>query len=781
MLEEVPNFVVSVIIAAVLIAAAAAMLMYFNPQRVADYGAAAVYPLVRPLNGSHVWLGVKPAFGPVEVEYVAYDGIRIPVGAQLDGPAWLNYSGGPVAVPCGANVTIVARHGLAARAESFAVICLQRQASIKTDLTSLEEALISYADYVADYAFYAHVPVLSAFFRFGSLDVDLQNVGKYPYMVTDAPPSGYGLFVDGEPSFRAATIIPNGTVTYTGFASKWPYGGPYTPPGVRDCTLSEVYRWMNIYIYWNDTLQIWINNVKFYDGPPANFSMPIPQGLLTATVEVNSTGMNGTLTLSWTGPLLWITGPPCQAPGTNVVVPFKRGFTQWSGWVLLRNAPFPTASYSTSKALYVMPGGPWFGNAFGVIPPFQTYGVHAFVNSSGLVVQWADPTCGMGDSCIETRVFSSPGTYYIDFYPTAGAMPVYIDSHFFIAVHRVYDYIVNNWFVGYKAYAVVTWRSRDVSTATVNWANWYVGTGYCTIDTSANYVLDLVSENPENKLPFDGSWWELQCQGGNKIRLVFNPNMTVSVYRDGQYLYNVYIGGQPTYPADANPPSTTLNALRLAVYWDGRTYAVGYAPDSYYLDYYGSGYTGPAEHWVNSSFAKILYKYVMPGAYVYTLKLSINSTVNSTSEIYDVGSGNHIIFQNYTFAGYLALYLDGKPVSYDAFYGWGVIQYIPPPPEIVWHAAPLPDCVPTYVAKPAGEVHSNLQNYTNWYSVTVDKAYNVTEMGCGQVKTYTTYVAVDTVTVNGHDYHVMDPKGKTCGYNETKLINDIVYCKENSS
>jgi len=36
MLEEIPNFVVSVIIAAVLVAAAAVMLMYFNPQRVAD-------------------------------------------------------------------------------------------------------------------------------------------------------------------------------------------------------------------------------------------------------------------------------------------------------------------------------------------------------------------------------------------------------------------------------------------------------------------------------------------------------------------------------------------------------------------------------------------------------------------------------------------------------------------------------------------------------------------------------------------------------------------------
>jgi hypothetical protein len=213
------------------------------------------------------------------------------------------------------------------------------------------------------------------------------------------------------------------------------------------------------------------------------------------------------------------------------------------------------------------------------------------------------------------------------------------------------------------------------------------------------------------------------------------------------------------------------------VYWDGRTYAVGYAPDNYYLDYYGGGYTGPAKHLVNSSFANILYKYVMPGAYVYTLKLSINSTVSSTSEIYDVGSLNHIIFQNYTFAGYLALYLDGKPVSYDAFYGWGVIQYIPPP-EIKWTGGPsLPDCVPTYITKPAGEVHSNLQNYTNGYSVTVAKAYNVTEIGCGQVKTYTTYVAVDTVTADGKDYHVMDPNGKTCGFDKAYTDQDgIVHC-----
>ena len=126
----------------------------------------------------------------------------------------------------------------------------------------------------------------------------------------------------------------------------------------------------------------------------------------------------------------------------------------------------------------------------------------------------------------------------------------------------------------------------------------------------------------------------------------------------------------------------------------------------------------------------------------------------------------------------LALYLDGKPVSYDAFYGWGVIQYIPPP-EIKWTGGPsLPDYVPVYVTKPAGEAHSNLQNYTNGYSVTVDKAYNVTEIGCGQVKTYTTYVAVDTVTADGHDYHVIDPTGRTCGYKDAYLnmTNDIVYC-----
>jgi len=293
MLEEVPNFVVSVIIAAVLVAAAAAMLMYFNPQRVADYGAAAVYPLVRPLNGSYVWLGAKPAFGPVEVEYVAYNGIRIPVGAQLDGPAWLNYSGGPVAVPCGANVTIVARHGLAARAESFAVICLKRQASIKTTLTSLEEALISYADYVADYAFYAHVPVLSAFFRFGSIDVAFQNIGRYPYALTDTALNGAGFYADGGPNPNAAGILmpgevvdmygvpskdPKGQTLFAKFAkpfsqSSWQgnktlYVYNYNPDAPSQYLVSEMYRWLSIAVQRNGSdIVVWINGAKAYEGP----------------------------------------------------------------------------------------------------------------------------------------------------------------------------------------------------------------------------------------------------------------------------------------------------------------------------------------------------------------------------------------------------------------------------------------------------------------------------------------------------------------------------------
>jgi predicted outer membrane repeat protein len=63
--------------------------------------------------------------------------------------------------------------------------------------------------------------------------------------------------------------------------------------------------------------------------------------------------------------------------------------------------------------------------------------------------------------------------------------------------------------------------------------------------------------------------------------------------------------------------------------------------------------------------------------------------------------------------------------------------------------------------------------------VTVYKNYTVTVTGCGYNETYTELVKVASYTVNGHDYHVIDPNGKTCGYNEAYTgQGGAVYCND---
>ena len=62
----------SLALALTLLGAAAVMLYYFNPQQPVDHAKAAFYPLVKPLNATHAWLGVKPSADKVEVVELKY-------------------------------------------------------------------------------------------------------------------------------------------------------------------------------------------------------------------------------------------------------------------------------------------------------------------------------------------------------------------------------------------------------------------------------------------------------------------------------------------------------------------------------------------------------------------------------------------------------------------------------------------------------------------------------------------------------------------------------------
>jgi hypothetical protein len=130
--EELGTFIVSLALALAVLGVAAVALYYFNPQQPLDYAKAAFYPLVKPLNRTHVWLGVKPSADKVEVVELKYRyggrWVDVPVARlTADRAVWLNTTDWrPVAVPCTANVTVATRYGTAARSLSFTPMCLQR-------------------------------------------------------------------------------------------------------------------------------------------------------------------------------------------------------------------------------------------------------------------------------------------------------------------------------------------------------------------------------------------------------------------------------------------------------------------------------------------------------------------------------------------------------------------------------------------------------------------------------------------------------------------------------
>jgi len=430
-LEELGTFVVALALAVVLIGVAAVLLYYFNPQQPVDHAKAAFYPLVRPLNATHVWLGVKPSADKVEVVELKYQykgrWADVPIASfTADRAVWLNTTDGwPAAVPCSANVTVAARYGTVSRVVSFIPVCLQRQPQVRDDLTVLLEQMVSYGSYVLDYVTYKSTPVLTAYFAFGSMHIGFQNVGPFPYMAVRFRPNGSGLW---PPSVYAVSLAPDEHKSIGSIPSGEPWfqtpGGKCKLIGswqIYDAECGVMYRWMNIYVYWNDTLEIWINNVRVYNGTPpaATAEFKAPQGF---TVAFNPS----TSTIAIKYPSIAYTCKPlsgCSNPGwttrTALNLTVSRGnATQWWGWVKMINTPAPTSLVTMSGAYsvpwYVMPAGPYVGRSggfelFGVVPPFETYSAYAAVNGSGLVVRIGDPNCGVSEKCIRTFFYPQPG------------------------------------------------------------------------------------------------------------------------------------------------------------------------------------------------------------------------------------------------------------------------------------------------------------------------------------------------------------------------------------
>ena len=811
-LEELGIFIISLALALAILGVAAVMLYYFNPQQPVDHAKAAFYPLVKPINATHVWLGVKPSADKVEVVELKYQHkggwVDVPVARfTADRAVWLNATDGrPVAVPCSANVTVATRYGTASRAASFTPVCLQRQPQIRDDLTVLLEQMVSYGSYVLDYVAYKSTPVLTAYFGFGSMHIGFQNVGPFPYVAVRFSPNGSGLW---PPSVYAVSLAP-GEHRNIGDI---PSGEPWLPMPEGICKLmpapryyvytdgvcSVMYRWMNIYVYWNDTLEIWINNVRVYNGTPpaAAAEYTAPQGFTVVfdpdagklEIRYPSIVYECHVIRKECAPYYW-------GQRTALTLPVERGVTQWSGWVEMINTLAPTSHVvmggEYSVPWNVMPAGPYVGRSggfelFGVVPPFEVYSVYAAINGSGLVVRIGDPNCGASERCIRTFFYPQPGAYRIDTGINMPAgVPVYIDRNYMIAVTSTFSQSYCGGGGRFARCATISWYVPGVSYAvfirpTGGSESWHIGSG--------PYTCIIRTDGFRNTVAFEEKAWQIDCgkwggPWGNEweslgvVRLVFNRNYTVSVYKDGQYLYNV-----PVYvcarPGCGFGPWAPTQRLTIPVSWGPDGIAMGVARFVHNKDSEGYsasvGYGGGIVYVYGTQTAAMpfYYRYNLTGAYPYRLEVDIFTAEKNITQAGDW------IYINVTYSGHLKLYLGDQLVAYDALYGWTVRRdYVPPPPRYYEPGEPEPTCVPQKVKKSKGLEHGNLQKGDDGYSVEVRKVYEVREFGCGVDRTYEEKITAAVYTVDGNSYHTRDPNNNVCGYQPAENCGGTVYCGE---
>ena len=714
-LEELGTFTVSVALAVALIGVAAVMLYYFNPQQPVDHAKAAFYPLVKPLNATHVWLGVKPSADKVEVVELKYQyggrWVDVPVARfTADRAVWLNATDGrPVAVPCSANVTVATRYGTASRAVSFTPVCLQKQPQIRDDLTVLVEQMVSYGSYVLDYVAYKSTPVLTAYFGFGSMHIGFQNVGPFPYMAVRGAPTGGGIW---PPSVYAVSLTPG---EYKSIGDI-PSGAPlyWMPAGAcrlmpapwyvihTDAVCGMMYRWMNIYVYWNDTLEIWINNVRVYNGtPPATAAeYTAPQGF-TVVFDPDA----GMLEIRYRsiGYRCHVISESCEALGwtqrTALTLPVKRGVTQWSGWVEMINTPAPTGNVTINQLWNVMPAGPYVGRVggfelFGVVPPFEVYSVYATVNGSGLVVRIGDPNCGVSEQCIRTFFYPQPGAYRIDTGINMPAgVPVYIDNNYIIAVASTFSQSYCGGGGRFARCATISWyvpgvRHVVISNPGSSSEFYEVGSG--------PYICRIRTDGFRNTVAFEGKYWQIDCgyyddsrwKSLGVIKLVFNNDYTISVYKDGQYLYKV-----PVYvctgPGCGFGPWAPAQKLVIPVSWGPSGIAMGIAQFRYNRNDVGYGEGLNYVRGTQTVAMPYYYRYNLTGAYPYRLEVQIYTAEKKVAETLDW------IYINVTYSGYLKLYLGDQLVAYDALFGWTIRRDQAPPPPVYYEpSAPEETCVP---------------------------------------------------------------------------------------
>ena len=192
-MQEAISLPVMVLIAALMVAVGGLVVWHFqDAQRVADWAAAAVYPLAKPYNATHFWLGAQAAFADVEISRVAVDGaayalgVKAPQGRQV----WLNYSGGPLLVKCNSTVAYEVERGSASRVLQFKAVCPQGvvKSVYVEDVNQILREMNAYASFVFNYLEFLNSSVLAVDVVDDgrTVHVALYNTWKWPLFIYEA-------------------------------------------------------------------------------------------------------------------------------------------------------------------------------------------------------------------------------------------------------------------------------------------------------------------------------------------------------------------------------------------------------------------------------------------------------------------------------------------------------------------------------------------------------------------------------------------------------------------
>jgi len=734
---------VSLALALELLGVAAVVLYYFNPQQPLDYAKAAFYPLVRQLNATHVWLGVKPSADKVEVVELKYQyrgsWFDVPVARlTADRAVWLNATDGrPVAVPCYANVTVATRYGTASRAVSFTPVCLQRDSVDIADVTEVFRQLSDYASYVANYVLYKSIPAITAYVRFSfdeSMHVGIQDIAPFAFQaVHSAGAPGWQLW---PPDYNATNLLPLEVRDIWSGKAIMPLQYPHSEWGN---VTSVMYRWINVVVDWDSVLRIWVNNVLVYNGTPPQraATFTTPQGFRITFTPIDANTANVTL-YYWRykydlAPCncLWVRDRPVWDKAVSLIATKGRA-SSWSGWVRMINVPGPRyGEAGFTRTIHVMPPAPYQGGdrrLFGAVTPFVVRSLTALRASNGTVfASYADE-----NGAVKMLTFNTPnGTFYLE-------MPLYQPNNVPMGFRQVvYIYTKDPYAIAlgfeYK-------RIRVAGSYRHYWVPFIHTSGDMTCWFLGNW-------------PYSGVFCQVWGRWSVTITWSIDSNGVVSVYRDGVF-----------------QRSTRLGQSSVALAWtpDGRMYAASPA--------------GIASDTARVS-APFAYRWNPSGAYNYILTLSIEFD-RELIRSWQFGSTTYYLY-NVTYRGVMNLTYNGRPAALDAFYGWYYMltTYTPPPPPPPSGGPPPVEyvgstCTPTIIKIGEDQEHRELNKGSNGYSVQVVNYAIMRMTGCGYDYTYRKTTYVRTITADGNIYQVTDENGYVCGFGTAERCDDgVVRCE----